>query len=235
MIELDILDWIQGASPFLDTPMKAVSFVTTYAAVWFVLAFLLTCSDRYRKAGVAVIVSIFVTFIVVDVVMKPLIGRTRPFEIVDFPLIVDAPTSFSFPSGHTSYAFAASVAIFIYWRKAGILALCFACVVGFSRMYLYVHWPTDVLAGAVVGTAIAIACVWFMSRYIPYYRELQDPRLQEVGEGYRRGRSWEVHPRDAMHSSGHIMHTETVMGYRSVAVSFDHHVVPRLERGLHVQ
>lgn len=188
-----------------------------------------------QEGGVAVIVSIFVTFIVVDVIMKPLIGRIRPFEIVDFPLIVDAPTSFSFPSGHTSYAFAASVAIFIYWRKAGILALCFACVVGFSRMYLYVHWPTDVLAGAVVGTAIAIACVWFMSRYIPYYRELQDPRLQEVGEGHRRGRSWEVHPRDAMHSSGHVMHTEAVMGDRSVAVSLDHHIVSHLERGLHVQ
>lgn len=182
MNEQDILNWIQGAAPMLDTPMKAVSLVTTYAAVWLILAFLLTCSDRYRKAGVAVIVSVFAVFIVVDVLMKPIFGRTRPFEVADFPLIVTAPSSFSFPSGHTAYAFAASTAILVYCRKAGILAIAFACVVGFSRMYLYVHWPTDVLAGAIVGVAVALFCIWFMSRYIPYFKELRDPRDGSVPE-----------------------------------------------------
>ncbi len=176
MSELDILNWIQGASPMLDIPMVAVSMVTSMAALWLVLAFIMTCSERYRRMGVAIVVSLAITLIVVDVIMKPYIGRIRPFEVADFQLIIDAPTSYSFPSGHTSYAFAAATCIAYYNRKWGVPAVVFAAIVGFSRMYLYVHWPTDVLAGAIIGTVIALSCIWFMSWYIPYFRELPDPR-----------------------------------------------------------
>ncbi len=161
----------------LDIPMVAVSTVTAMAALWLVLAFVMTCSERYRRMGVAVVVSLAVTLIVVDILVKPYVGRVRPFEVTDFPLIVPAPTSFSFPSGHTAYAFAAATCIAYYNRKWGIMALVFAAIVGLSRMYLYVHWPTDVLAGAIVGMVIALGCIRFMSRYVPYFRDLRDPRV----------------------------------------------------------
>ncbi len=176
MNELSVLDWIQGASPTLDVLMVGISTVTSYAAIWLISAFVMTCSPRYRRMGVAVIVSVAVVSLVVDMIMKPYFDRVRPFEVTGFPLIVDVPTSESFPSGHTAYSFAAATAILIYDRRLGIVAMILACLTGFSRMYLYVHWPTDVLAGAVVGVMVAVACVWFMSRYIPYYMGLENPR-----------------------------------------------------------
>ncbi len=176
MGELEILDWIHGASPMLDIPMLAVTLVSTYALIWFVIAFLMTCTDRNRRIGIAIIVSLVVTFIVVDVLVKPCIGRIRPFEFTDIQLIVDTPRSYSFPSGHSAYAFAGATVIAYYNRRWGIVALIFAAIVGFSRLYLYVHWPTDVIAGAIVGSAIALFCIWFLSRYVPYFRELPDPK-----------------------------------------------------------
>ncbi|MDO5853114.1 MAG: phosphatase PAP2 family protein [Thermoplasmata archaeon] len=176
MDELDILEWLQGAAPALNDVMVAITTVSTYAAVWLILAFLLTCSKEYRRAGYAVIVSVVVAWILADFVIKPLVGRERPYEVTGFDILVSAASTSSFPSGHTAFSFAAATAVFIHNRKWGIPALVFAALVGISRMYLYMHWPTDVLAGALLGIAAAYLCVWFLSRYIPAYRDLPDPR-----------------------------------------------------------
>ncbi|MDO5862061.1 MAG: phosphatase PAP2 family protein [Thermoplasmata archaeon] len=174
MDELDILEWLQGASPALDNVMIGITIVSTYAAVWLIIAFLMTCSREHRKAGYAVIVSVAVAWILTDFVIKPMVGRERPYEVTGFEILVSAASTSSFPSGHTAFSFAAATAIFIHNRRWGIPALVFAALVGISRMYLYMHWPTDVLAGALIGIAVAYLCVWFMSRYIPAYRDLQD-------------------------------------------------------------
>lgn len=176
MGELAVLEWLQGAAPALDGLMEAVSLLATYSAVWLILAFVLTCTKDYRRAGVAIIVSVAAAYIVSDLILKPLVDRARPYEVADFELIVAAATTSSFPSGHVASSFAAATALFIYNKKAGAAAAAFACLVGVSRMYLYLHWPTDVLAGAIIGIAVAVLCVWFMSRYIPYYRSLPNPR-----------------------------------------------------------
>ena len=178
MSELGIIEWMQGASPMLDPLMISVTYAASNATIWLIAAFLMTCSMRYRRIGVAVIVALAVTYIVVDLVMKPVFDRPRPFEVEDLVPIVDPPTSASFPSGHTAHSFAAAFCIFYYNRRWGIPALAFASLVGVSRIYLGVHWPTDVLAGVIVGVAVAYAAIWFMDRRVPYFQGLPDPRVR---------------------------------------------------------
>ena len=173
MWELSVLEWFDSIHrSVLDPLMVGITYSATSGLIWFVLGFLMTCSQRWRRCGVSVIVAVVLAYIVVDVVLKPLVCRERPFDFADFDLLIAAPDTWSFPSGHTASAFAGATAILIHNRRWGAVAMVYAVLVGISRLYLCVHWPTDVVAGAVVGVAVAVVAVWFMSRWIPYFREL---------------------------------------------------------------
>lgn len=171
MWELSVLEWFDSLHGLpLDPVMVGVTYSATSGLIWFVLGFLMTCSSRWRRCGASVIVSVIAAYIVVDLVLKPLVCRERPFAVEDFHLLISAPDSWSFPSGHTASAFAGATAVFIHSRRWGSVALVYASLVGLSRVYLCVHWPTDVLAGAVIGAVAAVAAVWVMSR-LPFFRE----------------------------------------------------------------
>ena len=94
---------------------------------------------------------------ITDEVIKNVVARTRPYEYREIELLVKKLSDYSFPSGHTLASFEASVCIFIRNKKWGIPALVLAFLIAFSRLYLYIHFPSDVLAGALLGTAFAIA------------------------------------------------------------------------------
>lgn len=173
MWELDVLRWFDSIyGPVLDPIMVGITYSATSGLVWFVLGFLMTCSRRWRRCGVSVIVSVIAAYVVVDLILKPLVCRDRPFDVSDFDLLVPAPDSWSFPSGHTASAFAGATALLIHSRRWGAVAMAYAILVGVSRLYLCVHWPTDVVVGAIVGIAVAFVVTWFMSRWIPFFREL---------------------------------------------------------------
>lgn len=173
MWELGVLEWFDSLHGIiLDQLMVGISYSATSGLIWSVLGFLMTCSRRWRRCGVSVIVSVALAYVVVDAILKPLVCRDRPFAVEDFDLLVPAPDTWSFPSGHTASAFAGAVAIMIHDRRWGSFALAYAILVGVSRLYLCVHWPTDVLAGAIVGAAVAVLAIWFMSHWVPYFREL---------------------------------------------------------------
>ena len=107
---------------------------------------------KTRKCGAAVLLSYVVSFLIGNEWLKDLITRPRPCAVDDtVMLIVKKPGSFSCPSVHAYLAFSSAMAIFHYYRKAGIGVLVFAPLVGFSRMYFFVHYPTDVLFGAALG------------------------------------------------------------------------------------
>ena len=107
---------------------------------------------KTRKCGAAVLLSYVVSFLIGNEWLKDLITRPRPRAVDDsVMLIVKKPGSFSCPSVHAYLAFSSAMAIFHYYRKAGIGVLVFAALVGFSRMYFFVHYPTDVLFGAALG------------------------------------------------------------------------------------
>lgn len=203
MWELGALEWFDSLhGTALDQLMIGISYSATSGLIWFVLGFLMTCSRRWRRCGVSVVVSVALAYIVVDVILKPLVCRERPFAVEDFDLLVAAPDSWSFPSGHTASAFAGATAILVHDRRWGAVALVYAALVGISRLYLCVHWPTDVVAGAIVGSAVALLAIWFMSRWVPYFRDLD--RQGAVLRRHGRYRHHKDNSLEFIYSLGHL-------------------------------
>ena len=152
-------------APALDSIMVAVSTLGNAGTVWLVLGAVLLAFRRTRRLGVAVIVAVGLAFLACVAVVKPLVARPRPCDVVaDVPLLVPRPHGDSFPSGHTSAAFAAlgALAFASAPRRLTVPVLAAACLMGFSRLYLYVHFPTDVLAGAALGLACGFVAVRFV-------------------------------------------------------------------------
>lgn len=159
--DLPILDWIAEHlwCPFLDAVMPAITVLGDAGIFWIILTLVLLCIPKCRKMGLSMGVSLLIGALLCNVIMKPMFGRIRPYDYVKdmditIKLLVDALHDFSFPSGHTLASFGAATALFLHHKKWGIAALTLASLIAFSRLYLYVHYPTDVLAGLVLGVAI---------------------------------------------------------------------------------
>ena len=130
----------------------------SYGQLWVVIALLLLIFKRTRRAGVAVLIAYISVFFLGQYGLKNLISRPRPCQIdTAFPLLVSRPSSSSFPSTHSAWAFGGATAIFLRHKKAGIAAYVVAVLIGFSRLYLFLHFPTDVLFGAAMGVALGFA------------------------------------------------------------------------------
>ncbi|MGN0408598.1 MAG: phosphatase PAP2 family protein [Bacteroides sp.] len=159
-MELNILYAIQEMhNPVLDEIMVLIfnKVVGSIGQLWIALGVVLAIIPKTRKCGISVLVSYCISLLIGDVLLKDLIARPRPCAIDEtVALIVKRPGSFSCPSVHTYLAFSSAMAIFCHYKKAGIAALVFAALVGFSRLYFFVHYPTDVLFGAVLGIVTAI-------------------------------------------------------------------------------
>lgn len=164
MNELAILDAMQTwHTPWLDPIVAAFTSTSDWGQLWLALGLVLLCIRRTRKAGVAVLVAVVIGAVVTNLTIKPLLMRPRPCDVNPLvELIISRPHGSSFPSGHTTAAFAAAAALwFARDPKAptGLIAgvTVAAVLMGLSRMYCYVHYPTDVLAGVVVGTLAGLA------------------------------------------------------------------------------
>lgn len=161
MTELDfrILDFIREhfSSGPMDTAMKLFTFLGEAGWLWILIGIVLAAIPKTRRAGVTVLAALLLSLIVCNVTIKPLVARIRPYELREgLELIIARPTDFSFPSGHASASFAAAAAIFAYHKKWGAGALALAAVIAFSRLYLYVHYPSDVLAGSLLGILFGV-------------------------------------------------------------------------------
>lgn len=170
LLEMDgqLLLWLKEAfaHPVLDRLMIFISALGDSGFCWIALGilFLLLGVKRkvWRQRGALLLLSLAVDALLCNVLLKPLVGRTRPYELLGYELLIPPMNDPSFPSGHTAASFAAATALFAMNRRWGIAAYVFAAVMGFSRLYLGVHFPTDVLAGAAVGIVAAKAalCLW---------------------------------------------------------------------------
>ena len=117
--------------------------------------------------------ALFLSFIVVNLSLKPLVARVRPYEVNTAIQILTAPfRDFSFPSGHSSFSFAGATAIFFYNKRLSIYAFILATAIAFSRLYLYVHYPSDVLAGILIGVLCGIISYQLTLFMVKKYREL---------------------------------------------------------------
>lgn len=168
----NILLWIQEyvRADWLTPVMKAITSLGNGGWFWIVLSVLLLCFKKTRKAGVYALIALAVGALITNLCLKNWVCRIRPYEVVDgLHILIGAPHDWSFPSGHTTASFAAGM---IYYktlpREYGIAALGLAVLIGFSRLYVGVHYPTDVLGGLVVGMVAAMLTYYLGEKYVKY-------------------------------------------------------------------
>ena len=153
-IELEFLDKIQQLhTPILDKIMTFITNLGSAGIIWIILTVVCLIIPRTRRAGWIMAASLIVDLILCNGILKNLVARTRPFNVnKSIQLLVERPWDYSFPSGHTAASFASVTALYLAGeKKLWKLALILGCVIAFSRMYLYVHYPTDILGGVIVG------------------------------------------------------------------------------------
>ena len=163
--DLPILDWIQAnmQSGLLDTIMPIITLFGEGGIFWIAWAVVLLIIPKTRKIGLSMIIALLLGLLVCNITLKPLVQRIRPYDLQEqdfgiyINLLIERQHDFSFPSGHTIASFEAAVVLLKNSRKMGIPALILAILVSFSRLYLYVHYPTDVIVSVVLGTAFAFA------------------------------------------------------------------------------
>lgn len=173
LLEMDgqLLLWLKEtfAHPVLDRLMIFISALGDSGFCWIALAalFLLLGMKRkvWRQRGCLLLFSLAIDALLCNVLLKPLVGRTRPYELLGYELLIPPMNDPSFPSGHTAASFAAAAALFAMDWRWGIAAYVFAAVMGFSRLYLGVHFPTDVLAGALLGIAAAKLALFLWNKW----------------------------------------------------------------------
>lgn len=153
-IDFAILDFIAEhiRCGVLDTLVPLVTHLGDGGWFWIALAVVLLIPKKTRKYGAAVAMALIFDLILCNVTIKPLVQRVRPYDIRQgIELLISAPHDYSFPSGHTAASFAAAGALLFMKARGRIPALILAGVIGLSRLYLYVHYPSDVVCGAVLG------------------------------------------------------------------------------------
>lgn len=149
----------------MDAVMPVISALCAHGEIWILLAVILLMIKRHRRTGIVLMLALVLDVLSCNGILKPLVARVRPCDVNEaVVLLVSRPTDWSFPSGHTAASFAA-VGALLAERSALIKpAFVLAVLIAFSRLYLYVHWPSDVLAGAVLGTALGFAASWTVKR-----------------------------------------------------------------------
>ena len=140
-MEIEILSMLQKIrTPLLDIFMSNITKLGNAGIVWILLTIVLLLIPKTRKSGLILAAALIVDLILCNGILKPLIARIRPFDVN------------SFPSGHTAASFTAVMALYLAGeKKLWKIALVLAVLIAFSRLYLYVHYPTDVLGGIITG------------------------------------------------------------------------------------
>ena len=157
--ELAVLDWIAAhcQNPLFDAIFPIISRICDHGEIWIVLLIILLAIKQQRRTGGILATGLILEFVTCNKIIKPLVGRVRPFVVnPDAALIVTAPHDASFPSGHTAFSFAAVFALKGAGSPLWKPALVFSLIMAFSRLYLYVHWPSDVICGAILGSICGI-------------------------------------------------------------------------------
>lgn len=172
--ELPILEWIQANlhTPFLDRFFSIITHLGDSGWFWIVFALVLLIFKKTRRWGFCMAIALLLCVSIGNGILKPLIGRERPFAMdSNLILLISPPHDASFPSGHTLSSFSAATTL-LYWvqkRWVGICAIILAALIAISRLYLVVHFPSDVLAGTLLGILFGIVAYhlvkWFYNRF----------------------------------------------------------------------
>lgn len=144
-------------NPVLTPILTGITMLGNAGAIWIGITIVLCIFKKTRRIGIICVCSIVISFLINNLILKNLVGRIRPYEVITgLQLLVAKPIDASFPSGHTSSSFSVAwVLLRNMPKRYGILFVVLAAVIGFSRLYLGVHYPTDVLIGMISGSGCA--------------------------------------------------------------------------------
>lgn len=154
LIDSNILFFIQNhiQNPILNPIMIFFTRLANGGFVWIFISGILLIKKKYRKIGLLILCALIINTILGEVFLKHLIQRPRPFDTLKgLNIIIEKPTSFSFPSGHTSSAFACAFMLGYFFKEYRWHFYILASIIGFSRVYLLVHYPSDVICGVILG------------------------------------------------------------------------------------
>jgi undecaprenyl-diphosphatase len=168
-IDTSILEFIRNNlhTPILDRVMIFFTNIGESGAVWLLIALGLIISKKYRKVGLMMLVALVIGYLLGEGVLKHIFKRERPFtHVPGIELLAKRPKSYSFPSGHTTSSFAAAGILAYSFKKYAPGFYLLAGLIAFSRLYLYMHYPSDVLGGIILGTLSCIVTIYIFKKFI---------------------------------------------------------------------
>ncbi|NLV85763.1 MAG: phosphatase PAP2 family protein [Clostridiales bacterium] len=152
---------------FLDPLVVFITRLGDNGIMWILLSLALLIPKKTRGGGFETLMCLLLAFLINDLILKDLFARIRPYELIEgLTILVPPETSFSFPSGHTNASFACATALTLSFGKKGAWAYIPAAAISLSRLYVGVHYPTDVLGGILVGTLAAFAAHYLLKRFL---------------------------------------------------------------------
>lgn len=158
-MDLSILESIQNnfQSPLNDIIFSTITKLGDAGFLWLVIAFALIVTKKYRKIGILVVMALILTTLVGELFIKHLVQRPRPFVVHShLNTVIPKVSGYSFPSGHTASSFAAAIILINEFKKYWIPILVLAIGIAISRLYLLVHYPSDVIAGMLLGISCSL-------------------------------------------------------------------------------
>lgn len=148
-------------SPFMDKFMATVTSTGNMGLIWIIIALVLMLQDdgERKQVGYSMLIALLMCIMIGNLIIKNIVRRNRPFFHKNYKLVIKQPWDYSFPSGHTLSSFAAATVLFYMNQNIGTLALVYAALIALSRLYLRVHFFTDVFFSMVLGTGLGILAV----------------------------------------------------------------------------
>lgn len=171
-LDWDIMYFIQNSlrCAFLDLVMPLITALGDGGAFWIICGIALLFFKKYRRYGVIMLLAMLLGSIIGNDIIKPIVSRARPCHIDEImPMLIERPESFSFPSGHTVSSVISATVLTRADHRFGYAVIPIAALIAFSRMYLFVHFPTDILGGALLGFVIGYFMVSLGRKFFEKY------------------------------------------------------------------
>jgi undecaprenyl-diphosphatase len=157
-LDTTIIFWVQNHlhNPVTDFLFPKITALGDIGLIWILVAVCMLIFKKTRKWGIVLLAALALEYICNDLILKNLVQRIRPCNVwPEVPMLISRPSSYSFPSGHSASSFVSAATLYRCNKKWGIFALLLAALIAFSRVFLFVHFPSDVLVGSLLGLLVS--------------------------------------------------------------------------------